>query len=104
MRAGRPLPPPPLTLPVCSASETGSESFQKFLTLLGDSVTLQGWAGYRGGLDTKSESHRHTTRHTHLHAAHHHRALAVSADGHGWGMAVVMGICEHLGNVFLCLY
>lgn len=40
---------------VCVA-ETGSESFDKFLGLLGDSVTLQGWAGYRGGLDTKSES------------------------------------------------
>lgn len=37
-------------------AETGSESFDKFLGLLGDSVTLQGWAGYRGGLDTKSES------------------------------------------------
>lgn len=37
-------------------SETGSESFDKFLGLLGDSVTLQGWAGYRGGLDTKSKS------------------------------------------------
>lgn len=36
-------------------SEMGSESFDKFLSLLGDSVTLQGWAGYRGGLDTKSE-------------------------------------------------
>ena len=95
-------PPAPPSPSVCSASETGSESFQKFLTLLGDSVTLQGWAGYRGGLDTKSESHRRSTRHTHLHAAH--LALAVSADGHGWGVAVVMGICEHLGIVFLCLY
>lgn len=38
-----------------SLSETGSESFEKFLSLLGDSITLQGWAGYRGGLDTKSE-------------------------------------------------
>lgn len=36
-------------------SETGSESFDKFLNLLGDSITLQGWAGYRGGLDTKSK-------------------------------------------------
>lgn len=36
-------------------SETGSESFEKFLSLLGDSITLQGWAGYRGGLDTKSK-------------------------------------------------
>lgn len=37
-------------------SETGSESFDKFLNLLGDSITLQGWAGYRGGLDTKSKT------------------------------------------------
>lgn len=36
--------------------EMGSESFDKFLTLLGDTVTLQGWAGYRGGLDTKSKN------------------------------------------------
>lgn len=35
--------------------ETGSENFDKFLNLLGDTVTLQGWAGYRGGLDTKSK-------------------------------------------------
>ncbi len=39
-------------------SETGSENFEKFLNLLGDSITLQGWAGYRGGLDTKSENSR----------------------------------------------
>lgn len=36
-------------------AEMGSESFEKFLNLLGDSITLQGWAGYRGGLDTKSK-------------------------------------------------
>lgn len=36
-------------------SETGSEGFDKFLNLLGDAITLQGWAGYRGGLDTKSK-------------------------------------------------
>ncbi|XP_013862055.1 GTPase-activating Rap/Ran-GAP domain-like protein 3 isoform X6 [Austrofundulus limnaeus] len=38
------------------SNETGSESFDKFLTLLGDTVTLQGWAGYRGGLDTKNDT------------------------------------------------
>lgn len=37
-------------------SESGSESFDKFLNLMGDSITLQGWAGYRGGLDTKSKT------------------------------------------------
>ncbi|KAF3849304.1 hypothetical protein F7725_015801 [Dissostichus mawsoni] len=37
------------------SNEMGSESFDKFLNLLGDSITLQGWAGYRGGLDTKSK-------------------------------------------------
>ncbi|KAM7368780.1 hypothetical protein PAMP_013087 [Pampus punctatissimus] len=36
------------------SNETGSESFEKFLNLLGDAITLQGWAGYRGGLDTKN--------------------------------------------------
>ncbi|GLD71623.1 GTPase-activating Rap/Ran-GAP domain-like protein 3 isoform X1 [Lates japonicus] len=34
----------------------GSESFDKFLNLLGDAITLQGWAGYRGGLDTKNDT------------------------------------------------
>ncbi|XP_049594294.1 GTPase-activating Rap/Ran-GAP domain-like protein 3 isoform X3 [Syngnathus scovelli] len=38
------------------SNEMGSESFDKFLKLLGDSVTLQGWAGYRGGLDTKNDT------------------------------------------------
>ncbi|XP_044031409.1 GTPase-activating Rap/Ran-GAP domain-like protein 3 isoform X2 [Siniperca chuatsi] len=38
------------------SNETGSESFDKFLSLLGDSITLQGWAGYRGGLDTKNDT------------------------------------------------
>uniref|UniRef100_A0A3B4TYM8 GTPase-activating Rap/Ran-GAP domain-like protein 3 n=1 Tax=Seriola dumerili TaxID=41447 RepID=A0A3B4TYM8_SERDU len=38
------------------SNETGSESFEKFLNLLGDTITLQGWAGYRGGLDTKNDT------------------------------------------------
>uniref|UniRef100_M3ZUP1 GTPase-activating Rap/Ran-GAP domain-like protein 3 n=1 Tax=Xiphophorus maculatus TaxID=8083 RepID=M3ZUP1_XIPMA len=38
------------------SNETGSENFDKFLNLLGDTVTLQGWAGYRGGLDTKNDT------------------------------------------------
>ncbi|XP_061656604.1 GTPase-activating Rap/Ran-GAP domain-like protein 3 isoform X4 [Syngnathoides biaculeatus] len=38
------------------SNEMGSESFEKFLKLLGDTVTLQGWAGYRGGLDTKNDT------------------------------------------------
>uniref|UniRef100_A0A3Q3KRB2 GTPase-activating Rap/Ran-GAP domain-like protein 3 n=1 Tax=Monopterus albus TaxID=43700 RepID=A0A3Q3KRB2_MONAL len=38
------------------SNETGSESFDKFLNLLGDTITLQGWAGYRGGLDTKNDT------------------------------------------------
>jgi len=41
-------------------SETGSETFDKFLNLLGDTICLQGWAGYRGGLDTKSRTNTHT--------------------------------------------
>jgi hypothetical protein len=36
-------------------AEIGSEAFQKFLNLLGDTITLKGWTGYRGGLDTKSK-------------------------------------------------
>uniref|UniRef100_A0A3B3QBF9 GTPase-activating Rap/Ran-GAP domain-like protein 3 n=1 Tax=Paramormyrops kingsleyae TaxID=1676925 RepID=A0A3B3QBF9_9TELE len=38
------------------SNEKGSENFDKFLNLLGNSVTLQGWAGYRGGLDTKNDT------------------------------------------------
>uniref|UniRef100_A0A3Q2D4X2 GTPase-activating Rap/Ran-GAP domain-like protein 3 n=1 Tax=Cyprinodon variegatus TaxID=28743 RepID=A0A3Q2D4X2_CYPVA len=38
------------------SNETGSENFDKFLNLLGDTITLQGWAGYRGGLDTKNDT------------------------------------------------
>nr|XP_045003997.1 GTPase-activating Rap/Ran-GAP domain-like protein 3 isoform X3 [Jaculus jaculus] len=38
------------------SNEIGSEAFQKFLTLLGDTITLKGWAGYRGGLDTKNDT------------------------------------------------
>ncbi|XP_029921744.1 GTPase-activating Rap/Ran-GAP domain-like protein 3 isoform X2 [Myripristis murdjan] len=38
------------------SNESGSESFDKFLNLLGDTITLQGWAGYRGGLDTKNDT------------------------------------------------
>uniref|UniRef100_A0A8C6XTD9 GTPase activating Rap/RanGAP domain like 3 n=1 Tax=Naja naja TaxID=35670 RepID=A0A8C6XTD9_NAJNA len=37
------------------SNETGSETFQRLLSLLGDTVTLKGWTGYRGGLDTKSK-------------------------------------------------
>ncbi|XP_073414714.1 GTPase-activating Rap/Ran-GAP domain-like protein 3 isoform X3 [Dendrobates tinctorius] len=38
------------------SNETGSESFQKMLDLLGDMVTLRSWIGYRGGLDTKNDT------------------------------------------------
>ncbi|XP_066568831.1 GTPase-activating Rap/Ran-GAP domain-like protein 3 isoform X2 [Amia ocellicauda] len=38
------------------SNETGSESFDKFLNLLGDTISLRGWAGYRGGLDTKNDT------------------------------------------------
>ncbi|XP_076140082.1 GTPase-activating Rap/Ran-GAP domain-like protein 3 isoform X5 [Alosa pseudoharengus] len=38
------------------SNEMGSESFEKFLNLLGDTICLQGWAGYRGGLDTKNDT------------------------------------------------
>jgi len=35
-------------------NQTGSEAFQEFLSILGDRVTLQGFKGYNGGLDTTS--------------------------------------------------
>ncbi|XP_005171944.1 GTPase-activating Rap/Ran-GAP domain-like protein 3 isoform X2 [Danio rerio] len=38
------------------SNEMGSETFEKFLNLLGDTICLQGWAGYRGGLDTKNDT------------------------------------------------
>ncbi|XP_038637538.1 GTPase-activating Rap/Ran-GAP domain-like protein 3 isoform X6 [Scyliorhinus canicula] len=38
------------------SNETGSDGFQMFLNLLGETVTLKGWIGYRGGLDTKNDT------------------------------------------------
>ncbi|XP_025865113.1 GTPase-activating Rap/Ran-GAP domain-like protein 3 isoform X5 [Vulpes vulpes] len=38
------------------SNEIGSYAFQKFLNLLGDKITLKGWTGYRGGLDTKNDT------------------------------------------------
>ncbi|XP_063288875.1 GTPase-activating Rap/Ran-GAP domain-like protein 3 isoform X3 [Pelobates fuscus] len=38
------------------SNEAGSESFQKLLSLLGDTITLKSWIGYRGGLDTKNDT------------------------------------------------
>uniref|UniRef100_A0A8C1DJK9 GTPase-activating Rap/Ran-GAP domain-like protein 3 n=2 Tax=Cyprinus carpio TaxID=7962 RepID=A0A8C1DJK9_CYPCA len=38
------------------SNESGSENLDKFLNLLGDTICLQGWAGYRGGLDTKNDT------------------------------------------------
>ncbi|VFV41563.1 gtpase activating rap [Lynx pardinus] len=38
------------------SNEIGSDAFQKFLHLLGDKITLKGWTGYRGGLDTKNDT------------------------------------------------
>ncbi|XP_030317256.1 GTPase-activating Rap/Ran-GAP domain-like protein 3 [Calypte anna] len=38
------------------SNETGSESFQRFLHLLGDTISLKGWTGYRGGLDIKNDT------------------------------------------------
>ncbi|XP_053417852.1 GTPase-activating Rap/Ran-GAP domain-like protein 3 isoform X2 [Nycticebus coucang] len=38
------------------SNEIGSEAFQKFLSLLGNTITLKGWTGYRGGLDTKNDT------------------------------------------------
>ncbi|KAK1334134.1 hypothetical protein QTO34_005134 [Cnephaeus nilssonii] len=48
--AAAPPSPPPFS------TEVGSDAFQKFLHLLGDTVTLKGWTGYRGGLDTKNDT------------------------------------------------
>ncbi|KAJ8792533.1 hypothetical protein J1605_019752 [Eschrichtius robustus] len=38
------------------SNEIGSDAFQKFLNLLGETITLKGWTGYRGGLDTKNDT------------------------------------------------
>ncbi|XP_066112248.1 GTPase-activating Rap/Ran-GAP domain-like protein 3 isoform X2 [Saccopteryx bilineata] len=38
------------------SNEIGSDAFEKFLNLLGDTITLKGWTGYRGGLDTKNDT------------------------------------------------
>ena len=31
----------------------GSDEFVRFLNVLGDTIDLKGWTGYRGGLDVK---------------------------------------------------
>ena len=33
--------------------EFGSENFDKFLSVLGEKITLKGWERFRGGLDVK---------------------------------------------------
>ncbi|XP_075116804.1 GTPase-activating Rap/Ran-GAP domain-like protein 3 isoform X2 [Leptodactylus fuscus] len=38
------------------SNEAGSEGFQKLLNLLGDTILLKSWIGYRGGLDTKNDT------------------------------------------------
>uniref|UniRef100_A0A4W5P0S2 GTPase activating Rap/RanGAP domain like 3 n=1 Tax=Hucho hucho TaxID=62062 RepID=A0A4W5P0S2_9TELE len=64
------------------SNETGSQSFDKFLNLLGDTISLQGWAGYRGGLDTKSKtSYTHTHTHTHT-QIHTHTGTLVERKRH----------------------
>ena len=35
------------------ALEHGSPEFNEFVESLGERITLQGWKGYRGGLDCK---------------------------------------------------
>jgi hypothetical protein len=37
-------------------SVTPSKEFEEFLNFLGERITLNGWTGFRGGLDVKSES------------------------------------------------
>ena len=37
-------------------TERGSKGFQTFLDMLGDTVELKGWSGFRGGLDVKSKA------------------------------------------------
>eukprot|EP00005_Dracoamoeba_jomungandri_P003763 CAMPEP_0174254862 /NCGR_PEP_ID=MMETSP0439-20130205/4207_1 /TAXON_ID=0 /ORGANISM="Stereomyxa ramosa, Strain Chinc5" /LENGTH=1465 /DNA_ID=CAMNT_0015336739 /DNA_START=50 /DNA_END=4447 /DNA_ORIENTATION=+ len=38
------------------SNESGGEGFNKFVSLLGQQIQLQGWDKYRGGLDTKENS------------------------------------------------
>ncbi|XP_055339868.1 GTPase-activating Rap/Ran-GAP domain-like protein 3 isoform X2 [Paramacrobiotus metropolitanus] len=38
------------------SNKTGSDTFSKFVSLLGDRVKLKSWDRYRGGLDTKSDT------------------------------------------------
>ena len=59
-------------------SEQGSNSFNKFLTLLGDRIKLKGWDKFKAGLDVKSKisifffiSQYRCCRHYHEHHHHH---------------------------------
>merc|ERR1712137_1067632 len=38
------------------SNEKGSPEFEQFLDFLGDRITLKGWTGFRGGLDTNSDT------------------------------------------------
>jgi len=37
-------------------NEHGSPEFNEFMEIIGDKITLQGWSGYRGGLDVQNNS------------------------------------------------
>jgi hypothetical protein len=42
-------------LRVLSFLDATSPDYDEFLEFLGEKITLQGWANYRGGLDVKSK-------------------------------------------------
>jgi len=47
-------------------NETGSPAFDKFLSLLGDRIELQGWSGFRGGLDVQKNTKGTHSIYTHF--------------------------------------
>jgi hypothetical protein len=48
-------------------TEESSEAFDRFLGLLGDKVTLEGWKGYRGDLDVNQNKNGEYSVYTKLH-------------------------------------
>ena len=47
-------------------NEHGSPGFDRFLALLGDRITLKGWAKFRGGMDVVNDTKGRESVYTHF--------------------------------------
>ena len=66
------------------SNKSGSENFDRFLSLIGERVTLKGWQKFRGGLDVKGnmtgEQSLYTTHEEHEIMFHVSTLLPFSPD------------------------